>query len=96
MISIDIRSTNDISKEIASVQKKLQQLPQESLIEFQNLTPIRTGNARRNTRLQGDTIVANYPYAQRLDQGASRQAPKGMTVPFDRWLQRKLKSIFGR
>ena len=39
------------------------------------------GNARRKTQLRGNEIQANYPYAQRLEEGYSTQAPKGMTEP---------------
>ncbi len=48
---------------------------------FVQNTPIRTGNARRNTVKSGNDIDANYPYAQRLEEGYSKQAPKGMTEP---------------
>lgn len=48
---------------------------------FVKKTPIRSGNARRKTRLQGNTIDAAYPYAQRLEEGYSKQAPDGMTEP---------------
>ena len=48
---------------------------------FVKNTPVRSGNARRNTRKSGNAIDANYPYAQRLEEGYSRQAPKGMTEP---------------
>lgn len=41
----------------------------------------RPGNARRNTMLKGNTIEANYPYAKRLEEGYSSQAPDGMTEP---------------
>jgi hypothetical protein len=45
-------------------------------------TPIRTGNARSHTDLRGKTtIVADYPYAERLDEGYSPQAPAGMSRP---------------
>lgn len=44
-------------------------------------TPIRSGNARRSTVQSGNEISANYPYAQRLEEGYSDQAPKGMTEP---------------
>jgi len=49
--------------------------------EFVSNTPIRSGNARRKTRVNGNSIDANYPYAQRLEEGYSKQAPKGMTEP---------------
>lgn len=44
-------------------------------------TPIRSGNARRKTRKGAGTIDANYAYAQRLEEGWSKQAPNGMTEP---------------
>lgn len=49
--------------------------------EFKNNTPERTGNAKRKTKLQGTTINADYPYADRLDNGYSKQSPDGMTEP---------------
>lgn len=49
--------------------------------EFVKNTPIRSGNARRKTRKSGNRIDADYPYAQRLEEGWSNQAPKGMTQP---------------
>jgi len=58
--------------------------------EFVKNTPVRSGNARRSTVLQGNEIQANYGYAQVLDKGrhmtnrgmrGSTQAPKGMTAP---------------
>lgn len=48
---------------------------------FKDKTPIRSGNARNKTKLRGNTIDANYPYAQRLEEGYSKQAKNGMTEP---------------
>lgn len=48
---------------------------------FKEKTPQRSGNARNKTRLSRDSIIANYPYAQRLDEGWSKQAPDGMVDP---------------
>lgn len=48
---------------------------------FRTETPVRTGNARSHTALIRDEIVADYPYAQRLDGGWSHQSPAGMTRP---------------
>jgi hypothetical protein len=48
-------------------------------------TPIKTGNARRNwTRsvTAKDAVIQNrVPYIERLEAGASRQAPKGILKP---------------
>lgn len=58
--------------------------------KFRDVTPMKTGNAKRNTHLTGKTIDANYPYADVLDKGrhmtsngmrGSKQAPRGMTQP---------------
>ena len=58
--------------------------------EFYRLTPVKSGNAKQNTKLVGNTIEADYPYAQVLDDGrsfrqgqmrGSTQAPQGMTKP---------------
>lgn len=49
--------------------------------EFKKQTPVRSGNAKRNTRLKDNEIQANYAYATRLDNGWSSQAPNGMTEP---------------
>jgi hypothetical protein len=57
---------------------------------FYQLTPVKTGNARSNTSLNGRTIQAQYPYAGVLDAGrgfrdgqmrGSTQAPNGMSQP---------------
>jgi len=57
---------------------------------FRKYTPIRTGNAKRNTKLNGTQIQTDYPYARVLDEGrgyrdgqmrGSTQAPKGMSEP---------------
>lgn len=48
---------------------------------FVQYTPEKTGNAKRKTVKSGNDIDANYPYAQRLEEGYSKQAPKGMTEP---------------
>lgn len=48
---------------------------------FVKNTPIRSGNARRKTKKTNNSIDANYAYAQRLEEGYSRQAPNGMTEP---------------
>jgi hypothetical protein len=52
-------------------------------------TPIRSGNARRNTRQKNKTtILADYAYADRLNTGWSSQAPGGFTDPTIDYIQR--------
>lgn len=66
-------------------------MAKEAFDYFRSVTPIRTGNARRSTRLQNDEIHANYPYAGRLDSGYSRQAPDGMTKPTEKFIQEYIR-----
>ena len=96
MIQVDIKIDDQLSRELKSIQQQLKAYPQEALAEFKSLTPIDRGNARRRTTLKNDRIEANYPYAQRLDQGWSKQAPQGMTKPFEQWVKSKVKKIFGK
>jgi len=65
--------------------RKLAELPEHLLDEALDLvkenTPVQSGYARRNTKKKGNAIVADYPYADRLNQGYSKQAPDGFTEP---------------
>lgn len=92
MITITDKITPAIQRQIT----QLEQYPARAEVEFKKLTPIRTGNARRRTTLKNQTIQANYPYVEPLDQGASRQAPQGMTRPFEQWVKTETKRIFGK
>jgi len=96
MIEVDISVNDKITGDIARIKRQLQNVPLEAHKEFVALTPIRSGNARRNTILQRDTIRANYPYAQRLDEGYSRQAPQGITRPWEQWFRKRIRQIMGR
>jgi hypothetical protein len=99
MISVQVGGQDIISKQLRSIQDQLKALPPRAHREFVALTPIARvngGNARRNTRLQNSTIIADYPYAQRLDDGYSRQAPQGMTRPWEVWMAKTIKTIFGK
>jgi hypothetical protein len=99
MIRVDIKINGAINRELDKIKRDLKAYPAEALTEFKRLTPIARingGNARRRTTLRNNAIEAEYPYAQRLDQGWSKQAPKGMTEPFGKWLERKVKQIFGK
>jgi hypothetical protein len=96
MLTADVTISDRVTGDIERVKKQLKNVPKEAIVEFKLLTPVRSGNARRNTTLQGNTIKANYPYAQRLDEGYSKQAPKGMTKPWEQWLQKHLDKIMKR
>lgn len=107
MIEVKVNTTN-LQNRLRRLQSKLDKLPEEAHKEFVRLTPIgdpnrwktkykpknyKPGNARRNTTLQGETIKANYPYAQRLNEGYSSQAPQGMIQPLLKFLRKRVKDI---
>lgn len=96
MITIDVSIRDEITKDLIRMKKELALLPKEALIKYKQLTPIDKGNARRRTfLLNKDTIRAGYPYAERLDTGWSKQAPNGMTIPLEKWLEIRVKKILG-
>ena len=74
-------NTRDLQQLAKSVKRELRQVMRESHRYFKEITPIRNGYAQRNTILVGNEIRANYDYAGALDDGKSRQAPKGMSEP---------------
>lgn len=82
-----------MSKSLARIQQDLEKLPRKAYDYWVGITPIRTGNARRKTRLRETTIQAQYPYATPLDEGHSRQAPKGMSKPTDTFIRKELSRI---
>jgi hypothetical protein len=86
-------TVNTMTNSLKRIQKKLNQVPKEAYKEFVQETPIRSGNARRKTRLQGKTINANYPYAKRLDEGYSKQAPEGMSKPTEDFIKQRVAAI---
>jgi hypothetical protein len=93
---------NKITNSVKRIQRKLDKVPQEAYKEFVKNTPVKTGNARRNTKLKGDTIEAKYQYAQVLDKGrhmtrrgmrGSEQAPQGMTKPTEDFIKKRVSQI---
>ena len=95
MISLKVganKITTNIKKKVA----QLDAVPGQAYTFFKAHTPIRTGNARSRTVLKKDTIIAAYPYAQRLDDGYSRQAPDGMTKPTEAFVQKATDKIMKR
>jgi hypothetical protein len=88
-VSVNDRITQDLKKKAAA----LARVPQQAYTFFKAHTPIATGNARSRTRLNKDTIQAIYPYARRLDEGYSKQAPDGMSKPTEAYIQKTVDQI---
>lgn len=85
----------EINRRLIELSKDLDQrvLLDEAHKFFKDATPIDQGNAKRNTRKQGnDTVHADYAYATRLNKGWSNQARDGMAKPTMDHLQKYIKS----
>jgi len=79
------------NRQMAEAKHALDDLPEFAEKEMQKNTPKRSGNARRNTRLQGNTVVADYPYAQRLEDNYSPQTEgKGIIAPTEQEIQKEV------
>jgi hypothetical protein len=95
MPRVDLR---DFSKQMDRLGQAFDTLPEFALDSFRKHTPVATGNARRNTVLQGNSVVADYPYSQRLEDNWSKQTRgQGMVAPTEKDIQkemdRRLKGI---
>jgi len=87
---------NTMTPSLRRITDALDKLPAEAHKVFKDETPIKTGNARRRTRLQGEVIKADYKYATELDAGKSRQAPEGMSKPTEEYITKRVKQIMRR
>ena len=92
-INFDLTQVNKMFNQAEAI---AQTLPREAYDEFRANTPVRSGNAFRRTTLRGSTIDANYPYAQRLDDGYSQLKPQGMTGPTEKFLQKRITELTGK
>lgn len=84
--------TKAIEREIAEVVDDTAKVFEQ---EARKKTPIRTGNARRNWKRRNgkDTfeVENRVPYIERLEEGYSKQAPRGITGPTVRAAKRRIR-----
>lgn len=100
-MSVELK-VNTITSSLRKIQRKMSKLPAEAHKEFVKNTPVKTGNARKRTKLQGSNIKAQYPYAEVLDKGrhmtsrgmrGSDQAPEGMSKPTEDFIEKRIQQI---
>lgn len=91
--------TNRISPRMRRVRNEIDKIPGQAYTYFKSITPIDKGNARRNTKFKKigslSTIDADYEYAVPLNEGHSKQAKQGMTIPTIKYIKRLLQRIKG-
>jgi hypothetical protein len=99
---MEIKVTSN-SREVRRMFEDLEDLPKDIMKDaykfYKEKTPIRSGNARSKTKLKNSSKVIDsaYPYAGQLDEGRSKQAPKGMTKPtiayIDNQIEKEVRKI---
>lgn len=86
---------SNINRRLEEILKETtpEQLAQEGFKTFVPVTPIDTGAARKNTKVTGAVIHANYAYATKLNRGLSRQNTDGMAIPTIKAVQEYIKKV---
>jgi hypothetical protein len=79
-------SLQKLDREIRSI------MPKAYKVWVQN-TPKDQGGAKSKTSLKGNTIHANYQYADKLDDGYSPKSPNGMSQPTTDFITEQIKSL---
>jgi hypothetical protein len=84
---------NKIVSKLNSIKSLLNEntIAAEGAKYMQSITPIKSGNARRNTKVNGNLIEADYPYAKRLDEGWSKQNQIGLIDPTMKHMEEYIK-----
>lgn len=89
-MGVKVRGKAKMVASLSGIAKRMSKLPKDAYDYWKSITPIRSGNARRRTRLQGNKIKADYNYAVPLDKGGSKQAPRGMSEPTDKYIKQRI------
>ena len=82
-----------LGRRTKQITRFLEALPRNMHQEFVRVTPIRSGNAKRSTDLKQNEIQGNYDYANRLNNGWSRQAKDGMTDPTVEYARAQIRKL---
>ena len=85
-----VKTQNKITPSVNRIVARFDDLPKDAYNHWRSITPVRSGNAKRRTRLQGRKIKADYNYAVPLDQGYSSQAPQGMSKPTLEYIKKRI------
>jgi hypothetical protein len=92
-LTLDLKDFEDLINDLEKVSDKVME---EAYPYFKSVTPISSGTARSNTSTRKLKIKADYAYADRLDNGWSRQAPNGMVDPTISFIEDEVRKQIGR
>ena len=87
------KTKDTITPALKNIAKGLDDLDDEAYQYWKSITPVKTGNAKRRTKKGKNKVNANYDYASNLDEGSSKQAPKGMSKPTTEYLDKVVAKL---
>lgn len=91
MPRVDLTQFNRQMSKALNALDDLPEFAEETMKSFTPIARVNGGNARRNTNLRGNTVVANYPYAERLEDNWSPQTKgQGIIAPTEKAIQREV------
>ena len=94
MFKATLQFNNNLTPLLNKQKAQIRKIPEEAYKVFVEETPVRKGNARRNTKLKAkQKIVADYAYAEKLNEGYSKQSPKGMIEPTEEYIVERFEQI---
>lgn len=71
-VTVNLNLEKDFRKEVS---KQAQVKLSNAVIALKNATPVDTGNARDNWKVEGNKIINEVEYIEHLNAGSSKQAP---------------------
>lgn len=88
-LKVSFNSNKVISELSNDVDQMVRQVSTDLLDTVKQKTPVASGRAKRGWRLRRQSkfsyeVANRVPYISRLDEGYSKQAPRGMTRPATR------------
>ena len=94
MLSIRVQGTKKVMGNLErELDRIMTRVAQDTLVVARKNTPIDKGQARRGWRLENATnekrIVNRVPYIDLLEQGRSKQAPRGILGPTTREISKR-------
>ena len=97
MIKVRVKGLDKATKKIFDhIDDVVARVSQDTIAEAKRITPVRSGRAKRSwkkvkTGKYSFEVVNRVPYAERLDAGYSKQAPRGITRPASKAVARKYR-----
>lgn len=94
-MKLDTRALEKAFDQASDVPAQASEEAYRYFVKTTPIAPINGGNARSRTvyNQNSKTITGDYAYAQRLDEGYSKQAPQGMSEPTIAFFEKRVNEL---